>query len=313
LHHAILKNEKSSQAIKRRMETFAEAEQRLKDKNVEVGILGSGEIVGMCELIFDMPTYMQSTKCLEDCDVYYIYKRSYERLIAKRNPTCINKMKEHVYMKLIARNNRLKNSVPVDLYRSIEYKIELSQKRKPANEIQNATPVGGGAFPSRGPIIFLDLKPKSAAYNRLKKQNEANRKIRAASQLANEEATINNNFLAKEISQSTNTKNDLPSNLINTTLLPAVGAPSGDSISASTFSNELREELQKAAEQKRNNNLDEQILHAINNNNSGGNNEGASKTELDALEDRIKQWHLDLGAKKIYFTKLNRIDTNVTY
>lgn len=101
----------------------------MKNKNFEIGIIGSGEISGLCEIIFDMPTYMQSTKCMEDCDVYYIYKRSYERLIAKRNAFCINRMKEYVYLKLSARNMRLKNLYPIDLYRSIQYKIELSYQK----------------------------------------------------------------------------------------------------------------------------------------------------------------------------------------
>lgn len=81
-----------------------------------------------------MSTYMQSTKCLENCDVYYIYKRSYDRLIAKRNAFCINKMKEYVYLKLSARNMRLKNLYPIDLYRSIQYMIELSYQKN-SNEL----------------------------------------------------------------------------------------------------------------------------------------------------------------------------------
>ncbi|RNA18663.1 cAMP-dependent kinase regulatory subunit [Brachionus plicatilis] len=127
-------SQNKSIGIKRRNQTFAEAEWQLKSKNFEIGIIGAGEISGLCEIIFDMPTYMQSTKCLEDCDVYYIYRRSYERLIAKRNAFCINKMKEYVYLKLSARNMRLKNLYPIDLYRSIQYMIELSYQ-KASNEI----------------------------------------------------------------------------------------------------------------------------------------------------------------------------------
>jgi hypothetical protein len=97
----------NSQAIKRRSETFAEAEQRQKTKNVEIGIIGAGEIAGLAETLFELPTYMQSIRCLEDCDVFYIYKRSYDRLISKRNPVCVNRMREHAYIKLMSRNNRL--------------------------------------------------------------------------------------------------------------------------------------------------------------------------------------------------------------
>jgi hypothetical protein len=120
----------NSQVMKRRAETFAEAEQRLKTKQIEIGIIGSGEIAGLTEILFDLPSYMQSVKCLEDCDVYSIDKRSFDRLIAKRNPACVTKMKEFVYMKLMARNNRL--VVPIDLYRSIQFNIEMAKSRRPS-------------------------------------------------------------------------------------------------------------------------------------------------------------------------------------
>lgn len=38
-------------------------------------------------------------------------------------------MKEYVYLKLSARNMRLKNLYPIDLYRSIHYTIELSYQK----------------------------------------------------------------------------------------------------------------------------------------------------------------------------------------
>ncbi|CAF0714000.1 unnamed protein product [Brachionus calyciflorus] len=128
-------SEVKSIGIKRRNQTFAQAEMNLKSKNMEIGIITAGEITGLCEVIFDMPTYMHTARCLEDCDVFYIYKRSYERLIAKRNAFCINKMKEYVHMKLNVRNMRLKNSCPIDLYRSIEYMIELSKQKRTNNEL----------------------------------------------------------------------------------------------------------------------------------------------------------------------------------
>lgn len=165
------KTSRNSQVIKRRNETFAEAEQRLKIKNVEVGIIGPGEITGLSEFIFDLPTSMQSIRCIEDCDVFYIYKRSYERLICKRNPTCINKMKDYVYMKLMSRNNRLKNTIPVDLYRSLQYKIELGKKKRSLIPIKTKVKTNPLDAHSKGPIIQLDTKPKLAAYNRLNRRN----------------------------------------------------------------------------------------------------------------------------------------------
>ena len=136
----------TNKLIKRRSETFAEAEHRLKARNIEVGILGAGEIAGMCEILCDMATYMQSTRCMEECDVFYIYKRSYERLIAKRNPTCIAKMREHAQIKLEARNKRLKLHMPVELYRSLEYKLELTKRKLLHQQQQQQASFFFGAF-----------------------------------------------------------------------------------------------------------------------------------------------------------------------
>ena len=168
------KSYRNSQVIKRRNETFAEAEQRLKIKNIEIGIIGPGEITGLSEIIFDLPNYMQSIRCIEDCDVFFIYKRSYDRLISKRNPICINKMKDYVYMKLLSRNNRLSSKVTVDLYRSLQYRIELSMKKRSLIPIRQKS-TNSSENQIKGPIIQLDTKPKLAAYNRLNKRKKSNR------------------------------------------------------------------------------------------------------------------------------------------
>lgn len=188
--------------IKRRSETFAEAEQRRKSRQIELGILGAGEISGMCELVFNMPTYMQSTRCIESCDVYYIFRRSYERLIAKRNPHCISeienlniqfnietcsfvnkdKMKSNVMLKLSARNSR----IPIDLFRSLEYTIRLQQKQSQSPSKQpmssSATTTSSSSIasprgfvpPRRGPIINIDshtyMRPKSRLLIRARQQ-----------------------------------------------------------------------------------------------------------------------------------------------
>ncbi len=161
---------KNSQAMVRRSFTFAEAEQRRKLKNIEVGIIGPGEISGLCEIIMDMPTYMQSTKCMEDCDVFFIYKRSYDRLISKRNQSCVNKMMEYVYLKLQTRNNRLKLTNPIPFYRSIAYRLELllHGRKKSLGSINNIqiNKTGGNnglKLPPRGPIIQKDTRSKIVA------------------------------------------------------------------------------------------------------------------------------------------------------
>jgi hypothetical protein len=287
--------------IKRRSETFAEAEQRQKIKNIEVGILGPGEITGMCEIIFGMSSFMQSVRCLEDCDVYFIYKRSYDRLIAKRNPSCIKKMRENVYMKLKARNSRLNKSyTPVDLFRSIQYRIEIMKKNNSNNFIQNFNNLiinreeptnlndadisnesnsNDKTYKSapRGSIIQLDLKTKSAAYSKLKgllearkkKQTDNHRKLMALSMLsqARQETT-------EEIIDLDSDQNIL--NIKNEYIMPSIS---------------------------NNNILVTQQVEIV--------DDDPANIELENLEDRIKKFQLELGCKKAVITKLNRIDVNV--
>lgn len=114
---------------------------------------------------------MQSIRCLEDCDVFYIYKRSYDRLISKRNPVCVNRMKEHVYIKLMSRNNRLMNKIPIDLYRSLQYRIELGRQKRSMIPIKKRSS-NLSDMAIKGPIIQFDTKPKLAEYNRLTRRKK---------------------------------------------------------------------------------------------------------------------------------------------
>ena len=130
--------------LKRRTETFAEAEQRLKSRQCELGIIGAGEIAGMCEIMFGMNTYMQSTLCLENCAVFYIMRNSFERLILKRNPRCAQRIRELLLLKFETRNERLGGKQPaIELFRSLQYRLDLltaktRQKRRQQAEQQQS-------------------------------------------------------------------------------------------------------------------------------------------------------------------------------
>jgi hypothetical protein len=284
--------------IKRRSETFAEAELRLKTRNIEVGILGPGEISGMCEIIFDMPTYMQSTKCIEECDVFYIFKRSYDRLISKRNPSCINKMKETVQMKLEARNRRLKISTPIQLYRSLQYKLELTRKRqqqKETPEIENThqTSYNTSFSLPRGPIIQLDLRPKSAAYfNMLKKSDKLNK-----SPTIDEVFNIRNNDLNSQKSK----RNEEIENFVETI----------ENLNDLNFADKYHQhsELQKRnAYSNKSFHYQQHQTNKLKFNDQDRTNNQA----MEQLENRIKRWHLDFGGNKACVAKFNRIDINVS-
>lgn len=269
-------------AIKRRNESFAEAEHRLKIRNLEIGIVGPGEISGMCELIFDMPTYMQSIKCVEDCDVYFIYKRSYERLIARRNTNCVSKMKEHAYMKLIGRNSRLGLTRPIELFRSLQYLIEDSFRKEELKKTsEDASPAFGSSnnqrtllranhlnFPYRGAYVQPEPvnKPRMSAFRRLS-QPIGGKKNRDNSQTENVEKPldpIEHPTKPTELNINNNSNNN------NNNIAQ-------DSPPANTNDSEL-------------------VLINLN---------------LDELENKMKKWHLELGCKKAFVTKLNRIDYEV--
>ncbi len=279
----VVTTQKNSQVIKRRNETFAEAEQRMKIKNIEIGILGPNEIIGMSEIIFEYSTYMQSVKCLEDCDVYFIFKRSYDRLIAKRNPSCINKMKENVYAKLVDRNNRLKISQSIDLYRSLQYKIELGKKRKSSIQIttESKQTVTGDVSKAllllKGPRIQLDVRSKTAAYERIKRQHS----IKAT----NKKTSIQNEE-AKTVY--------FTSEAINSELSVV------DHISKSSHTDDF-------------NNFVDFKQDQLTSNSKFTETENSNNEALEDLEQRIKRWHMDFGCKKVSVTKLNRIDIDVIH
>ena len=284
MNSKVTTTQKNSQVIKRRNETFAEAEQRMKIKNIEIGILGPNEIIGMSEIIFDYSTYMQTVKCSEDCDVYFIFKRSYDRLIAKRNPNCINKMKENVYAKLVDRNNRLKNSQPIDLYRSLQYKIELGRKRKSSIQIttESKQTVTGDASKAlllqRGPLIQLDVRSKTAAYERIKRQH-----------------TI------KAINKKTSTQNE-QAKIIELT---------GEAIDSELV---VVDHGSKSSHTDEFNNFDDFKQDQMSSNSKFTEIESSNNDQaLEELEQRIKRWHMDFGCKKVSVTKLNRIDIDVSH
>lgn len=253
----------------------------MKIKNIEIGILGPNEIIGMSEILFDYSTYMQSVKCLEDCDVYFIFKRSYERLIAKRNPGCINKMKENVYAKLVDRNNRLKTTQPIELYRSLQYKIELSKKRKSciqiATELKQTVTVDAtkALLIQRGPLIQLDVRSKTAAYERIKKQHS----IRAAN-------------------KKTSTQND------EIKTVEFIGEITHSELAAVDHAS-------KSSHTEDFNNYDDSKQDQMSSNSKLTEAENSNEQALEDLEQRIKRWHMDFGCKKVNVTKLNRIDIEV--
>ena len=62
---------------------------------------------GDVEFLFDLKTYIQSVVCIQQCEVYTLSAKNYERLVVKRNPQTLEKLRQGVAIKLEARVPRI--------------------------------------------------------------------------------------------------------------------------------------------------------------------------------------------------------------
>lgn len=225
----------------------------------------------MCEFIMDMPSYMQSVKCIEDCDVFFLYKRNYERIIAKRNPTCVAKMRQNVLTKLEARNLRLSTTTPISLFRSIQYKLKklITGKRRDTHTDASLSLSKSAILklPPRGPIIQMDT-----GISRLKKTKSRSFQSFVKSTRSNE--TQNSNF-ANTVSGSE--------------IKITIEKSDNERLEAEDyFSSSSNEDFKGRVDM-----------------------ETTSDHALSQLEDRIKRWHFKNGCKSPFLPKFNRIDLEV--
>jgi hypothetical protein len=215
---------------------------------------------------------MQSVKCIEDCDVFFLYKRNYERIIAKRNPTCVAKMRQNVLTKIEARNVRLSTTTPISLFRSIQYRLQklITGKRREPNPEASLSLSKSAMLklPPRGPIIQMDYgtarlrKTKSRSFqNFAKSTNKTNE-------------TQQNNFSA-----TTNSEIKITIEKSDNERLEA----------EDLFSSSSNEDFKGRIDM-----------------------ETTSDHALSQLEDRIKRWHFKNGCKAPFMPKFNRIDLEVT-
>ncbi len=179
-------------------------------------------------------------------------------------------------MKLLSRNNRLKTKTPVDLYRSLQYRIELGKKKRSLIPVKinrtstTATPTSNTPLDIlKCPIIQLDAKPKLEMYQRLKRRNT----------LSKQELPVNRDaWITENISK-----------LIQRDL--SAGEAGNQEGSGCKYT-------------------------ADGGDSALGSYDSCHETEsreLDHLEGRIKRWHLEVGCKKACVPKLNRIDLDVSW
>jgi hypothetical protein len=267
-------------------------------KRVEIGIVGAGEIAGLCELLLDMPTCMQTTKCLEDCQIFYILKSSYERLILRRNPATVDKMKDYVHMKLKARNARLSSVQPIDLFRSIQYSIELADRsrRGAVSELASGGKGVESDLPTKGAVIQMDVatRPKSAAHflarSAHKKQTSRSHSLSVGKKAENVKSANQSGLKQHSPAESEPLDNEAQNVEIieEVDQVDDVREPAGLRTNASYCLGAIRSGgggLSAALAR-----LEQQQLELNN--------------ENEHLENRIKCWHRELGHNKVFVAPL---------
>lgn len=186
-------------------------------------------------------------------------------------------MKETVHMKLEARNKRLKISMPVELYRSLQYRLEVTKKKQQQqhkdlfeSEHPHQTTWNSLNPLPRGPIIQLDLRPKSAAYFSMLKRSDR----------------LNKQTIDEAITMQKKNSDELEN-----------FAETIENLEELHFSDKYHYKTSKFAH---NNKLKFQDPDRTNN------------KAMENLENRIKRWHLDFGANKACVARFNRIDIDVS-
>ena len=308
--------------LKRRNETFAEAEKRLKVKNIEVGILGPGEITGMCEILFEMPSYMQSTKCVEDCDVFFLSKKYYERLISKRNPTCINKMKQNVLLKLATRNSRLNSSNRVDLFRSLQYRLEQSKVGVSLLSNHQLLAGVGSSIDTTANFYHNEFILKSHATEHFfgTTMSSAGAGIGGSEALYKLRLKPRGHFIQLDL----RTKSDAYvrfKNALKMTSRRQVAGVGGRRMQEDALSN-IDDKMNMTFSEYQDSDLhtarDHRAGHRGEHGKGKANRKGVDSDDLyndmalADLEDRIKNWHLNFGSSKVYVARLNRVDATVS-
>ncbi|CAF0733690.1 unnamed protein product [Didymodactylos carnosus] len=104
-----------SYAIKRRHMTFAQAEQELKKRMLQVALLTTGDIIALEEYVCDLQTYMQTARCTSACDLFYILKHNLVRLQKRMGAQgLVEKLRETVLLTFHAYKQRfIYSSIPL--------------------------------------------------------------------------------------------------------------------------------------------------------------------------------------------------------
>jgi len=111
---------------KRQLFGFVAEEKRQRLQNIPLAIIGQNDIIGDLEMVLDLSAYTTSVECMESLECYELDKPNFNRLIVKRNPETLEKIKFVAIAKLKYREERLRH-VPY-------YSLLIDQARQQANQ-----------------------------------------------------------------------------------------------------------------------------------------------------------------------------------
>ncbi|XP_068717841.1 uncharacterized protein [Montipora capricornis] len=94
---------------------FVAMETRLRQREIQATTIGPNDIIGDVEVVLDIPFFCTSVECVETLEVYELDKSSFQRLIARRSPETLNKLRQVVIAKLKVRAERFKE-IPLFKY-----------------------------------------------------------------------------------------------------------------------------------------------------------------------------------------------------
>jgi hypothetical protein len=208
-------------------------------------------------------------------------------------------MKDHVYLKLKARNDRLNSLMPIELFRSIQYHIELAEKNAP-RVVNELTGKVENEYPTRGPILSMDvtLRPKSAV---VFSKNHRKQHASKTSPMSKRH----------ELKSSAVTE-ILPQNSANKNANEITGY--SDETLPQEKNVEIVEEedhLEEAKESPKFNSNFSCMVSARDGEpeDTQPNNENGSRNEN--LENRLKNWHRELGVNKVFVTRLRDAEVRI--
>ncbi|XP_071182163.1 uncharacterized protein [Mytilus edulis] len=98
--------------------------------HIELCLICSQELIGDLEVAMDLDTYSYTVNCIQETDIYVLDQKNYERLIEKRNPKVVEKIRSSVLEKFSLRLSWIQDKNDLPLFRYLLYKIEESRRQK---------------------------------------------------------------------------------------------------------------------------------------------------------------------------------------